>query len=195
MGIFIIYAHPATQGHCSAVLRAASGVLERQKAKFEILDLYESGFDPLLSRAEHYTAGNREVAQKTREIQEKIAASSSLIFIYPVWWGTMPAILKGFFDRVLAPGFAYKYEGVIPKKLLAGKKALVFTTCGAPLAYLALIFNRPKTAIKKDILGFCGVRARVVQFGWCRKPTPERIRAIEESTKKVILKSLRKGML
>jgi NAD(P)H dehydrogenase (quinone) len=172
MKTLVIYAHPYTQGYCSTILEEVETILKNKKNDYEIIDLYRLGYDPILHENEHFTAGNRDISAENISYQEKIKNSDLLIFIYPVWWGTMPAILKGFCDRVLTPRFAYRYEGAIPQRLLKGKRAIVFMTSGSPVAYFWISGNRPWLNIKWDILWFCGISSRVVQFGRCRKFDP-----------------------
>lgn len=68
----------------------------------------------------------------TARYREIITNSDLLVFIYPIWWSGMPAILKGFIDRVFMRGFAYEYKGMLPHGLLAGKKAWIITTDDTP---------------------------------------------------------------
>lgn len=182
MKTLIFYAHPDTQGHCSTILARTEKVLAQKGIEYEKFDLYKTGYDPVLHENEHFTAGNRDISPGNVSIQEKISASEKMIFIYPLWWATMPAVLKGFFDKVLTPRFAYRYEGMIPRKLLKEKRALVFITSGSPLWYLWLTGNRPKKLIKKDILGFCGIKAKIVQIGSCRKWKEEKIPKLNNIT-------------
>jgi len=169
MKIPIFYAHPATDGHCSYILKRVREELAKKNLAHELYDLYSVSYDPLLHEDEHYTAGRYEISPQNKAIQEAIKESKWIIFIYPIWWGSMPAVLKGFFDRVLTSHYAFRYKWNIPWGLLRGKRAIVIITSGSPLWYLWLTGNRPKRLIKSDILGFCGIRAKVFQVGNCRK--------------------------
>ncbi|WP_370519198.1 NAD(P)H-dependent oxidoreductase [Flavobacterium sp. Sd200] len=77
-------------------------------------------------------AGQRklEVASDVKLEQELITWAECIIFIYPIWWTGLPAILKGYIDRVFSYGFAYRYDQGIQKGLLIGKKAIVINTHG-----------------------------------------------------------------
>lgn len=166
MGILIVYAHPGTGGFCCFTLKTLVKKLSDAGIEFEVLDLYAMGYDPVLADNEHYTRGNRDVDEINLSFQKKIMAAQSMFFIYPVWWNTMPAILKGFFDRVLTPGFAYRFGSMgIPKRLLSGKRAIVFQTLGSPTWLYSYFIGgkRCESIIKKDILGFTGINARVYQ--------------------------------
>ncbi|MFP4022745.1 MAG: NAD(P)H-dependent oxidoreductase, partial [Candidatus Paceibacterota bacterium] len=100
MKVIVVYAHPGTDGFSSTMLERVKADLEERGIEHEIWDLYKIGYDPVLKKEEVYTAGNRKVSDENLKFQEKIGEASKLIFIYPVWWGGMPAILKGFIDRV-----------------------------------------------------------------------------------------------
>jgi len=185
MKTLIIYAHPETKGHNPLILKQVKAKLDAKNKDYEILDLYKMKYDPILHKEEHYTQGNTVISKQNKEIQEKIK-QSDLIFIYPVWWGTMPAILKGFFDKVLTPGFAYIFKGKMPTPLLKGKKALVITTVGAPNFFYLLTGNRPKKIISKNILKFCGIKTKVFQIDNANKLNKEQ----EQKIKKAVNKGL-----
>lgn len=101
--------------------------------------------------------------------QEKILWADHLVWIYPVWWGSVPAIMKGFIDRVFLPGFAFqkRENSVWWDKLLRGKTARIITTMDQPAWYYWLVFREPSTnAMKKTTLQFCGINpVRVTSIG------------------------------
>ncbi|MBT5021517.1 NAD(P)H-dependent oxidoreductase [Candidatus Woesearchaeota archaeon] len=166
----IIYAHPQTKGHCSFILDNVKKYLKSKKIKHELIDLYKIKYDPVLKSEEHYSAGNNFVSSQNKKFQKSISKADKIIFIYPVWWGSMPSILKGFFERIFVSGFAFKFSKKgIPVKLLAGKRALVFMTTGSPTIFAKLFLgNRHKKMIKFHILEYCGIKTKVVQFGNAR---------------------------
>jgi 1,4-dihydroxy-2-naphthoate octaprenyltransferase len=96
-----------------------------------------------------------------------IGWADHIVFVYPTWWGTMPALLKGFLDRVLAPGFAFAEtdRGFAP--LLGGRSAELLTTMDTPRWVYRWIYGAPgNKAMARAILGFCGIEiARVASFG------------------------------
>jgi len=118
--MLIIYAHPNKKGHCGYILEQVKKRLDKKREKYKILDLYQMKYDPLLKDEEHYTSGSHKVSKNNKIIQKKIKKSKKLIFIYPTWWNNMPAILKGFVDRVFIPKFAFSYKGNFPIGLLKG---------------------------------------------------------------------------
>lgn len=93
----------------------------------------------------------------------------------------MPAILKGFFDKILISGFGFKYnKHGIPIKLLKDKKATIITTSGGPKIYYFMFDNRMKKNISKDILGFCGIKIKYYQFYNAKKLDDEYKNAIKK---------------
>jgi NAD(P)H dehydrogenase (quinone) len=94
------------------------------------------------------------------DAQQKIVWADHLVWIYPVWWGFYPAILKGFVDRVFLPGFAFqkRENSVWWDKLLVNKSARIIATLDQPVWYYWLIYRQPSTnALKKLTLEFCGI--------------------------------------
>lgn len=174
----LIYAHPNTEGHCKILKNEVEKLLQDHNEEYELIDLYAIKYDPILHEREHYTAGGRSVSVENKRFQQKITDANRLIFIYPIWWNSMPAVLKGWLDRVLTSHFAFRFsvrkflgmELAVPVKLLTGRKALLFITGGTPRP-LAWIFLRDRASkiMGKDTLGYCGIKTRTVQFGGCTK--------------------------
>ncbi len=179
--MLIIYAHPNRDGHCGFFLSTLEKKLQGRDIEYELVDLYEDNFGPVLKPSEHYTSGRREIAPEVLKIQEKIKDSEKLVFIYPTWWQNTPSILKGFIDRVFTPHFAYKYEGKIPRGLLKGKKALILTSTGAPRILTKLTSaDRSVKVLRKDTLKFCGIKSRAFVVDKALKLTEAREKKIEK---------------
>lgn len=111
------------------------------------------------------------------EAWEKIKWAEHLVWVHPVWWGGLPAISKGFIDRLFLPGFAYQYRenSVWWDKLLKGKTAHIITTIDQPGWYYWLFYGRPSVnQLKKSTLEFCGVKpVKVTYFGIVKTATNE----------------------
>ena len=91
---------------------------------------------------------------------QKIQWSNHIVWVHPVWWGGLPAITKGFIDRLFLPGmaFSYKENSVFWNKLLKGRSAHIITTLDQPGWYYRLFFGRPSiNQLKKSVLQFCGI--------------------------------------
>lgn len=160
INMIIIYAHPNKDGHCGQILKELTKRLNEKKINYTILDLYEMNYDPVLKNNEHYTSGHFDVSEKNKKIQDMIKNESKFIFIYPTWWNNMPAILKGFVDRVFTNKFSFEYVHGIPCGLLRGK-AVAFTTTGTfKIAYYLFLGRRSLKILTKDSLRFCGLKSR-----------------------------------
>ena len=185
--ILIVYAHPETPGWAPLTLKEVERQLKKQNQKCNVIDLYKIKYDPVLHEDEHYTAGERAISAQNKKFQQMIKDTDKLIFIHPVWWNGMPAILKGWMDRVLTARFAFKYRGIIPVKLLKGRKAVVFSTAGAPkILFWLFLRNGASLNIASDILGFCGIKTKVFLTG--------NVKGITEKTQQIIEKKVKKGL-
>tara|TARA_Y100000034_G_C6737671_1_gene327150 strand:+ start:59 stop:628 length:570 start_codon:yes stop_codon:yes gene_type:complete len=163
MKVLIVYAHPGSEGYCPMVLQQTVAKLNDKNIEFEVLNLYEMKYDPVLYPEELYTKKPFEISKQNLEIQRKIKEVEKFIFIYPVWWGTMPAILKGFFEKVFTPGFAFNFKGGVPIKLLKGK-AVVINTRGSPKVATWFLGDTANKHIAKDILGFFGITTKTLSL-------------------------------
>jgi len=115
----------------------------------------------------------------------KIKWADHLVWVHPVWWGGLPAITKGFIDRVFLPGLAFRYRenSVWWDKLLKGKTAHIITTLDQPSWYYRFAYGRPSVnQLKKSTLEFCGIKpVKVTYIGPIRNST-------EAFRKKTLLK-------
>ena len=155
--IVIIYGHPLEDSYCTQLADAyAKGALDCG-AEIRKLELSKMDFDPVL----RYGYKKRMVEESDLIwSKESIVWADHIVFAYPVWWGTMPSLLKGFVDRVFTPGYAFNYVkgSRFNEKLLKGKTARVIVTSDAPSWYIGLIWKGiTKIQIKQTILNYCGV--------------------------------------
>lgn len=166
MHVYVLYAHPSIQSFTHAVLEAFTRGLKDGGHSFEIGDLYAMNFttDMTLAEYERETCGdaNAPLSREVAAEHEKIASADGLAFVYPVWWSDCPAKLKGWFDRVLAFGYAYTYEGGAhtTSKINIGK-ALVICPAGHTEEHLeetGIAESMRKVMIHDRLLGV-GVRA------------------------------------
>lgn len=183
----IIYAHPSREGFCGTYLSVVTECLQSKNVDFDVIDLYTIGYDPVLKKEEHYTSGGYDVSDQNKDFQKMITDAKNLIFIYPTWWQGMPAMLKGFFDRVFVPRFAFEYKGNMPSGLLKSHRAVVFTTSAGPRIFTRLIAgDRAMKNITRDILCFCGVKVRGVALGSARKLDDKKTREIQKNVQKAL---------
>jgi len=110
--------------------------------------------------------------------RDDILWAEHLVFVYPPWWGGLPALLKGFIDRVFLPGFAFRYRKDSPwwDRLLAGRSARLLVTMDTPPWYYRWVYRMPgHNQMKRTVLEFCGIRpVRIDGFGPVKGSTPGR---------------------
>lgn len=166
----IIYANPSHEGHCGYLLKQVSAALTEKGVEASLIDLYALGYDPVLKDSELYSAGRKEIDSQNQSFQEQIKKADFLLFIYPTWWQNLPAILKGFLDRVFTSDFGFVYKNGLPVGLLKGKKAAAFTSSGGPSIYTRFFTgNSSLTVLLKHTLAFCGMNTKGFLLGKARK--------------------------
>lgn len=167
MRVLVLYAHPLADSFAAALHRAIVAGLRRSGHEVDDCDLYAEGFDPVLSAAERrdYNTPSPDLASVAEQVA-RLRAAEALVLCFPTWWYGMPAILKGYFDRVWVPGVAFQLPasgGAIRPALANIKQLWVVTTYGAPWWLIRLVLRDPVRAV---ILGglarLCGrgVRTR-----------------------------------
>lgn len=129
--ITLIYAHPNPKSFNHAIKEEVLNLLNSKGLQYQLRDLYALNFNPVLSAKDFETFLSGDVPEDIKKEQEIIGASDLLVFIYPVWWTGMPAILKGYIDRVFSYGFAYEERDGELVGLLSDKKAVIINTLGA----------------------------------------------------------------
>ncbi|CAM4007121.1 NAD(P)H-dependent oxidoreductase [Bacillus paramycoides] len=159
MNVLIIYAHPSPSSFNASILEHVQKGLQETNHSVTLLDLFKEQFDPVLVFNEEKKRRDLLHEEETKRYRELVQKADTLLFIYPIWWWGMPAILKGFINRIFVAGFAYKYEGALPKGLFKGKKAWVINTLDSPLWYVALLYRSADwIMMKRGVLRFCGIR-------------------------------------
>jgi putative NADPH-quinone reductase/1,4-dihydroxy-2-naphthoate octaprenyltransferase len=191
--VLIVVGHPRRQSLCQALAGAYGAGARRAGANVCELRLADLSFDPHV----------RSFDPTVQPVEESIARARTLltwadhiVFVYPTWWGTMPALLKGFLDRALAPGFAFAENGRGYVPLLGGKSAELLTTMDTPRWVYRWIYGAPgHKAMARATLGFCGIQVgRVASFGAVKDSSLEQRQAWLEQAQRRGLQ-LRAGVL
>lgn len=163
MNISIILAHPDNQSFNHAIAKAAITRIQKNGHRFNYHDLYAEKFDSLLPS--HEIPANALLPREIKTHCDEIESADGIVIIHPNWWGQPPAILKGWVDRVMRPGVAYKFlegdqgEG-IPIGLLKAKAAIIFNTANTPSIRENEVFGDPLQRIWKNcVFDLCGIPA------------------------------------
>lgn len=159
MHFHLIIDHPWEDSFNFAILDTVVSELKENLQSFDVLDLNRESFNPVMSTAELavYDKGIY-LDPLVKEYQERLTKADYLFFIFPVWWNVMPAMLKGWMDKVLLPGFAFT-KGHLPEPLLSHiQGATVFTTTANPdKNHREEYNNTTENVLCKGALKFCGV--------------------------------------
>ena len=156
----VVVSHPEPASFNHALARAVVTAWRETAVETELVDLHAMGFDPVLDRDE--ARGRLSRDPRVAAQIDKLKSSELLAVVHPNCWGAPPAMMKGWMDRVFAPGAAYAFakgedDGEAPVGLLRGKKALVLNTSNTSAEREAGAFGDPLERIWRDcLLGYCG---------------------------------------
>ncbi len=133
MKVLAVYAHPNPDSFNHAVLESLTKGLKQGGHTVEVSDLYGIKFNPSFGGQDFAQFSGEQLPQDVLDQQAKVARADGLAFIFPIWWLSSPAILKGWIDRVLTRGFAYSFtETGMMEGLLKIKKIMIISTTGGP---------------------------------------------------------------
>lgn len=161
--VLIILAHPNPESFNHAVGNTVSQRLVQRGFEVKTRDLYHLGFDPVLSLDELKNYENPTHPKSAEVLAEQTAVmwADHLVIVYPTWWWSPPAILKGYLDRVFTPHFAFSFDkdGSPQASPLAGKTVSIIQTTGADQQFIRT--EELDEAVRKlfsvGIFGFCGM--------------------------------------
>lgn len=169
MRVLILDGHPDDGRLVSHLLDHFQSSLGRD-IEIERVAVRDLAFDPILR---HGYKAVQPLEPDLDHVASAIAACDHLVIGFPMWWGSEPAQLKGLLDRVLLPGFAFRYHKEDPfwDRLLAGRSADVIMTMDTPGLYLRFAYGNPvMRRWRGQILGFCGFKPiRFTKFGPVRQ--------------------------
>ena len=157
MKIYLLLGHPDKESFNGQIADAYCKTALTNGHEVRIQRLGEMTFDPILWKG---YKGIQELEPDLKKAQENILWCNKWVIVFPLWWGAVPALLKGFIDRTLHSGFAYKYHKHDPfwDKLLVGRSAEIISTCDAPWWWVWWTYrNGDLNSLKRATLHFCGI--------------------------------------
>lgn len=140
----VIFAHPWHGSFSMAMLDAIIGKLNETADDFVLVDLYRDGFNPVLSQQELMLYGKGASQDPlVKKYNAILDEAERIVFVFPIWWYDMPAILRGFFDKVMLNGSAWREDAQGMHALRSIEKTFLFTTSSAPTQSLVDDFGDP----------------------------------------------------
>ena len=172
--IFILLGHPDKETLNGALASSYENGARDGGYEVRRMNIGELSFDPILHK------GYKEIQELEPDLvlaKENIKWSNHLVIFYPIWHGGPPALLKGFFDRVFLPGFAFKFRE--PKilgwqKLLKGRTARIVASSGSFPFMARIMFGDYTNEIRKNLLGFAGIKTKLTAIGPAEKISKEK---------------------
>jgi NAD(P)H dehydrogenase (quinone) len=189
--VLVILGHPRLESYCNALAQAYERGAVAAGAEVKRLALARLEFDPILrteSQARFTGEQGRGLEPDLLRAQEDIAWADHLVFVYPSWWGSFPALLKGFIDRAFTAGFGFNYTKgkTLPEQLLKGKTARLIVTMDTPAWWNRFIYRAAgHNAMTRATLHFCGVKpVRITNIG--------KMRLLDENARKNWLEKIQR---
>ncbi len=187
MKIYLLLAHPSTNSFNAALADAYEARAKERGHEVRRQNLGVLMFDPVLKTEQNAI---QELEPDLKQAQDSITWCERWVIFYPLWWGSVPALFKGFIDRTLQSGFAYQYHDKDPlwDKLLKGRSAQVFITSDAPRIWIALQYrNSDIHALKYATLEFCGIApVKVTRFCGVRNSDKKRREAWIDQVRRAV---------
>ncbi|MFK5705267.1 NAD(P)H-dependent oxidoreductase [Ligilactobacillus sp. LYQ139] len=163
----LILAHPYDKSFCHEIFN----IIKNHNPELQVIDLYRDGFNPTTSKEElsQYNSGT-VMDELVIKYQKLLKQTTDLIIVTPIWWNSIPAILKGFFDKVLSKHFAYEDSSMgVNGNLKNIKKAQIITTSNSPVTYLKI--NGVNHVLKMTLKQVGVSRIKFTQLGSIKKTT------------------------
>jgi NAD(P)H dehydrogenase (quinone) len=172
--ILVILGHPANNSYCGALADSYINGAKAAGNEVQFISLGSLSFDPVLHNG-YVTI--QELESDLVNTQAAITWAQHIVFVYPIWWGAMPALLKGFIDRIFLPGFAFKYRdnSMFWDRLLSGRSAHLLVTMDTPPWYFRWISRMPgHNQMRRTILEFSGIKpVTITSFGPIKDSSPK----------------------
>lgn len=175
MRVLVVYCHPCAESFNAAVKETVLSTLEGAGHDIRLIDLYAQGFEPAMSAEER--RGYHEPDSNVQPVAEHVDAINwceMIVFVYPTWWFGLPAMLKGWFDRVWVPHVTFEMpterSGMRPK-MQHIKKIAVVTTCGATWLVSKLMGEPGRKTILRGMRALCATNCRTLYLAHYKMDT------------------------
>jgi NAD(P)H dehydrogenase (quinone) len=173
--IAIFIGHPIKESLSHKLALSYKKGAESRGCEVKFFSLGELKFDLILRNG---YSKRQEWEPDLKKVADALFWADHWVFVTPLWWGSMTALMKGFIERVFLPGLMFKFEknAPMPTQLMKGISARVIVTSDSPYLYYRFFIGSPVEKIfKRAILGFCGVNpVNFSYFDQVRKATPEK---------------------
>jgi putative NADPH-quinone reductase len=168
--VLVVLGHPYAESYNAAMFNAYVQGIDTEHCEVQALELGKLGFDPVLRMGYSHRMPQDDDIDRSQEL---VKWADHLVFFYPAWFSNMPSLLKGWFERVITPKFAYNMKGLSTIKHLAGRTAEVYMTSDSP-AFIYHVFRLPQWEIGNRLLSMAGIRIHGFHiFGGTHKKTDE----------------------
>lgn len=166
----VLVAHPNQDAYAHVLAARAVAGLRRAGHEVDVLDLCAEGFRAAMSAEERraYHGDEPIVDDQVRRYADVVTSVDTLVFVYPTWWAGLPAVLKGWLDRVLVPGVAFRFDertGKVRPGLDNVRRIVGITTYGSPRWYVALVNDAGRRTLARTLRMSCGWRTRTTWMG------------------------------
>jgi putative NADPH-quinone reductase len=169
LSVLVVLCHPNKDGFTHAAARAACDAAAAAGHRVTVLDLYGECFDPVMSREElrRYKSNESGADPVSGPHVEAVRAADVLVFVYPTWWSGLPAMLKGWLDKVMVPGVAFVLDGRNKVRPALGRvrRIVVVSTYGSPRRYVRFVNDNGRRMLTRALRMSTGWRARTTHVG------------------------------
>ncbi|MGB8858054.1 MAG: NAD(P)H-dependent oxidoreductase [Ilumatobacteraceae bacterium] len=169
MQVVVVLAHPNSDSFSHALAERACAGLRDAGHEVHLLDLYALGFRAAMSSEEHlaYHGDHPALDPMVADHGALVGSAQALVFVYPTWWSSMPAILKGWLERVMVPGVAFVFNdaGKVRPGLSNVRRVVGISVYGSPRAYVKLVNDNGRRTITRALRLNTGVRTRSTWLG------------------------------
>lgn len=161
----VVVAHPSADSYCRALAARAVAGLRAAGHDVVVLDLYDEGFRVAMTAEERHAYHGDEpiVDPMVARHADVVTRAEALVFVYPTWWSGLPAILKGWLERVLVPGVGFRFDersGKVRPGLGQVRRIVGISSYGSPRSYVRLINDNGRRTLTRALRLSCGVRVR-----------------------------------